>query len=120
MRHLPILLLLLLPLVGCMAPSDTGPASTVAATRPDPDRILERDGWELRLWYRNRGTRSEGQHGILSFAGREIPPAPLGTERETALGRMKYYEEEPGGMPWAKTGWNFADEAKILPSWARE
>lgn len=77
--------------------------------------------WELRILYRARGTRSEGSHGVLYRNGEIVEPHHLGEFVDTGLGKLKYYAhlEEPH-LPWATTGWHFADRSLILPSSAKE
>ncbi len=88
--------------------------------RPDRRVMSDNEAWELRVWYRAKGTRSEGQHGVLRFEGRELEPPEIGAERDTGLGRMRYYGPRSGPlgdrMPWTPTGWNYADPTKMKPS----
>jgi hypothetical protein len=74
--------------------------------------------WVLNIYYRLRGSKSEGQHGVLFHKGVLIEPHQVGEVIDTDLGRMRYYRRlEDVAMPWEPTGWNFADENRILPSW---
>lgn len=83
-----------------------------------PDKIIKEGSWELRVFYRNKGTRSERQHGILLYEGKPVEATVVGEKRNTPLGLMKYYgPENSKGVPWAPTGWNFADKRTIKPSW---
>ena len=82
-----------------------------------PRSIVSGD-WTLNIYFRYRGSKSEGQHGILFHNGELIEPQIVGEVIDTDLGRMKYYcRLEDMKVPWEPTGWNFADEDKILPSW---
>ncbi|GJM42661.1 MAG: hypothetical protein DHS20C20_29430 [Ardenticatenaceae bacterium] len=71
----------------------------------------------MHITYANAGTRSEGQHGELSHNGRSIQPTHEGQERDTPLGRLKYYlHPDKATLPFAITGWNFANRKRIRPS----
>ena len=81
-------------------------------------RIFASGDWVLNIYYRLRGSRSEGQHGVLFHHGKPVEPHHVGEVIETDLGKMKYYcRLEEMSVTWEPTGWNFADENKILPSW---
>ncbi|MBJ6610567.1 MAG: hypothetical protein JG718_09435 [Candidatus Thiothrix moscowensis] len=79
------------------------------------DKVLRAEGWELQIWYRAKGSRSEGQHGVLLQGGKAIKGKSTGEELETALGKMKFYGEVPTVM-WEPSGWHFADKTLIKPS----
>ena len=96
--------------------SSVGTGLPDVSTRPDRRVISDSGAWELRVWYRAKGTRSEGQHGALLFEGRELETPEIGTARDTGLGRMTYYGPQGERMPWMPTGWNYADPAKMKPS----
>ena len=84
----------------------------------DPDKTLKKGSWELQIFYRNKGTRSEGQHGVLLYYDKPVQGTVVGEEKDTELGRMEYYgPENEKQVPWAPTGWNFADKGNIKPSW---
>jgi len=87
----------------------------VSARQP---RTIASGDWTLQIYFRNRGTRSEGQHGVLLHKDKPVEPPAVGAVIETDLGQMQYYGQPAGvQIPWGNTGWNFADEEKILPSW---
>lgn len=89
--------------------------AAASARRP---RSLVRGDWTLNIYFRNQGTRSEGQHGILLHNNKAVEPREVDEVIDTDLGQMKYYGRLEGvHVPWENTGWNFADEEKILPSW---
>lgn len=79
------------------------------------DKILRAEGWELQIWYRAKGSRSEGQHGVLFHEGNMVKGVTVAEEMETALGKMKYYGSTPAVM-WEPSGWHFADKSLIKPS----
>ncbi|HOU13247.1 MAG TPA: hypothetical protein PKZ84_09015 [Anaerolineae bacterium] len=88
----------------------------VSARQP---RTIASGDWTLQIYFRNRGTRSEGQHGVLLHKGKPVESPAVGVVIETDLGQMRYYGQPEGvQVPWGNTGWNFADEEKILPSWS--
>jgi hypothetical protein len=84
-------------------------------------RYYKAGDWELYVFFTNRGTKSEGQFGVLLQNGSKYPPAVSSEseEIETELGKMKYYGLEmkfdalDSRVPWAPTGWLFADASKI-------
>ena len=73
---------------------------------PKPDTILKQGDWELRLSYHAVGTRSEYQDGTLMYKGKQIGVKELGEEKETDLGRVKYYGERPWMISASRTGWH--------------
>ena len=81
----------------------------LAAERPD--RILKKGGWELQIFYRFAGTRSEGQYGKLLHDGKLVA-GKEGQELQTDLGTLKYYGEKAVHL-WLPTGWNFKDPDTI-------
>ncbi|MCP4417686.1 MAG: hypothetical protein GY805_13770 [Chloroflexi bacterium] len=84
------------------------------------ERITQKNGWTLKVSFRNAGTRSEGQHGELSQNGRSLIPDHEGQELDTPLGRMKYHlHPENANLPFAITGWNYANPKLVRPSWFR-
>lgn len=105
-------------LPGCGSPAERDAPRPVELAQPD--RVITEGRWELRIWYRQRGSRSEGQHGVLLRDGVPVEAARSGEVRDTSLGKMRYYAPTDGDMPWAKTGWNFADPDGIPPSWEVE
>jgi len=80
-----------------------------------PDFIYKKKGWELRIWYTLKGSRSEGIFGKLYHNGKEIPPKIKNEELQTPLGTLRY---ETSNMLWGSHGWIFADADKVPPpSW---
>lgn len=103
-----------------MAACANGVSEVVSGGERMPDKVLVQGEWELRIFYRNQGTRSEGQHGALLFEGKEVEAGSVGEEKDTDLGRMRYYgPESEVSVPWAPSGWNFSDPGKIPPSWQK-
>lgn len=122
------------PRVVVMLKTKKGPVQDIAFSTRQPERVLQllqeavsarrprtiaSGDWTLNIYFRNRGTRSEGQHGVLLHKGKPVEPPAIGAVIETDLGQMRYYGQPAGvQVPWGNTGWNFADEEKILPSWS--
>lgn len=80
-------------------------------------RFYKAGDWELYVFFTNKGTKSEGQFGVLLQNGNMYPPvSPENEGIETELGKMKYYSLD-SQVPWAPTGWLFADKSKIPNSW---
>jgi hypothetical protein len=79
------------------------------------EKVLRAGAWELQIWYRAKGTRSEGQHGVLLRDGKIVKGSTVGEEMDTALGKMKYYGTQPGVL-WNPSGWHFADKGLIKPA----
>jgi hypothetical protein len=75
--------------------------------------VLREGGWELRITYRHKGTRSEGQDGVLLHGGKMVEGRNEGEVLATPLGEMKYYGARGARKAWEASGWNFADESKI-------
>jgi hypothetical protein len=110
--------LIFLLLMGCAAGAKISTKDVAPTYSIDPQKVVRNGDWELRVWYRLMGSRSEGQHGALYFQGSEVSSTLVGAERETSLGRMKYYGWDPSARPWQPSGWNYADAARIKPSWS--
>jgi hypothetical protein len=118
MRLLQILgiFALLVVTAACVSGFNQAPASE----QRTPDKVLSQGKWELQIFYRNQGTRSEGQHGVLVYQGKVVEAGSVGEEKETDLGRMRYYgPESEVAVPWASSGWNFSERGKIAPSWQK-
>lgn len=85
------------------------------------DRLYRSGEWELRIVYKARGSKSEGPHGVLYKDGEIVEPLHVGEVISTDLGMLKYYSHLEETRPsWEITGWNFADQTLILPSWVKE
>ena len=108
-------LVLIAPL--CIAePAPVLPGEGVGVDMSQPaEKILRAEAWELQIWYRAKGSRSEGQHGVLLHDGDAVKGSTVGEEMDTALGKMKYYGTRPGVL-WNPSGWHFADKSLIKPS----
>lgn len=79
-----------------------------SGTETTPGNIYQKGDWTLFVYYRNRGTRSQGQHGILIHNGQEVLPKQPGEIIQTDLGELKYYKTpEEISVLWDMTGWNF-------------
>lgn len=77
------------------------------------DKVIKKDGWELHITYRAKGTRSEGRNGRLFFNSKEIIGQKQGELISTPLGEIKYFQDESKiEHLWDTSGWNFADSSK--------
>ncbi|HEX3028098.1 MAG TPA: hypothetical protein VHT34_02055 [Clostridia bacterium] len=94
----------------------------VAAIYPDNHYSEKKGDWFLRVYYRVKGTRSEGTQGFLFFQEKPITGKHVGEELETDLGLMKYYGEFSKDVIhlWDPSGWNYADRTLIKSSLKRE
>lgn len=75
-------------------------------------RVFKKGKWDLYVFFNNRGTKMEGQFGVLVEDGNMVGPAEKGAQMDTELGKMKYYGLEKA-QPWDTTGWHFADKSPI-------
>jgi hypothetical protein len=81
------------------------------------DRLYSEGPWQLKIIYKERGTKSEGPHGVLYRDGEIVDPLQPGEMIDTDLGTLKYYAPLTETQPsWAVTGWHFADQNLILSS----
>ena len=72
--------------------------------------VAKRGDWELHVFYRSRGTKSEGRHGVLVHKGNVVLGGQTGETLQTDLGPMKYFGRTPEN-PWSTTGWYFANRS---------
>lgn len=97
-----------LPQPPAFLPEQVGNA-LFSGTETTPGNIYQKGRWTLFIYYRNRGTRSQGQHGILIHDGQEVQPKQPGEIIQTPLGELKYYKDPAEtAFLWDMTGWNFA------------
>jgi hypothetical protein len=83
-----------------------------------PDQVYEKGDWTLEITYRQKGTMSEGSHGVLKLKGEEVEPESVGQVLDTTLGKIKYYQHpEDAGWTFTVTGWHFARRSRIKQSW---
>lgn len=79
--------------------------------------IYQADVWRLNITYLHKGTKSEGQNGVLYKYGNEVKTPKMDTLMETSIGTLKYYgKRTAANHPWDVTGWNFADKSLIKNS----
>ena len=87
-------------------------------TQAMPDKSFVSGTWTLHIYYRARGSKSEGQHGVLLHDGQAVEPRQVGELIETDLGTLRYYRRlEDMTALFELTGWNFMDANRIRPSW---
>ena len=83
----------------------------------EPDRVFKKGDWELQISYSAKGTKSEGQYGVLFYKDEKIKGTKKGETRSTDLGELKYYgSPDQREQLWHNTGWNFSDTSKIMHS----
>ena len=79
-----------------------------SGTETTPGNTYQQGGWMLVIYYRNRGSRSQGQHGVLFKDGVEVKPRQVGEILQTDLGDLKYVmHPEDMTFLWDITGWVF-------------
>lgn len=99
-----------------VAPVATAPVVATPAPQWNGDRLVyATNGWALTITYLNKGTRSEGQNGVLERDGQPVPAEAKDAQLETPLGTLKYYGTERPTL-WSVSGWNFADRKLIKGS----
>jgi len=67
-----------------------------------PDRIVQKDGWVLKIWVTAKGTRSEGHVSHLYHNGSEVCPVNGKIEIVTPLGKLHYVDAP---YRWGWHGW---------------
>ncbi|WP_433745149.1 hypothetical protein [Paenibacillus amylolyticus] len=77
----------------------------------NPGYMDKKGDWELKIYYRAKGTRSEGQHGLLFHKGKWVSADHVGELKETDLGLMKYYGEwgKDVDVLFQPSGWNYSN-----------
>ena len=80
-----------------------------------PDFIYKKKGWELKIWYTAKGSRSEGTFGKLYHNGKEVRLEKEGETCQTPFGELHFITS---GFLWGAHGWTFTEEDQIPPpSW---
>lgn len=86
---------------------DSGDARDQFSGRPD--WVYQASDWVLNLYITQKGTRSQGSHGILVFEGDEVRGEP-GEVRALPIGKVEYNGPEEGrSQLWDNTGWQMVD-----------
>jgi len=100
MVRLSLGLLLLSFLIGCASQTLTPPPGY-----GEPDEVLQEEGWALLIYRTQKGTRSEGRHGVLLHDNQEVQ-GERGQHLETPLGTLTYHgAREEAAHLWDTTGW---------------
>jgi hypothetical protein len=74
--------------------------------------VYQKDVWKLDIKYLKKGTKNEGQDGVLYKSGKAVKAKQVDEVIETSIGTLKYYGKRTSvNNPWAVTGWNFAGGA---------
>jgi len=103
----------------CIAWVGTLTGAPIAVQKPDI--IRKGKECELRVWYFNKGTRSEGLHGELLIAGEMIAGKKQGDSVSCDLGEFIWHgTSEDRKLPFARSGWLPKDLSGIYPSWKTE
>jgi len=99
-------------------PADAPAAAVVTPPLPywDGDNcVYETNSWKLTVTYLQKGTRSEGQQGVLERDGQKVELDVVGAQLDTPLGTLKNYGPERPSL-WSISGWNFADRKLVKSS----
>ncbi len=92
--------LLVTLLVGCTSQTVTPPPRY-----GQPDEILQEKGWALLIYHTQKGTRSEGRHGVLLHDNQEVEGTP-GQHLQTPLGTLTHHgTQDQAAHLWDTTGW---------------
>lgn len=87
-----------------------------------PERIYEKEGWQLVVFVTNKGSRSQGIHGDLYYNGQKVD-GKRGQTLTTPLGEIFYHgsEMERANL-WDTTGWTISGKSGFftLPTPASE
>lgn len=97
------------------AEPNPGPGNEPTFQWEGDDAVYRQGDWELRITYLQRGTRSEGQVGVLRREGALVEPDLDAEVVRTSLGLLKHYGDDRPVL-WAVSGWNFADQREIKRS----
>jgi len=73
----------------------------------EPDKLISKDNWVLKIWINSKGSRSEGRYSYLYHKNKEVCPNDIKKEIDTPLGSLKYIENR---YRWGWHGWKL--EAK--------
>jgi len=95
----------------------------------DP-KIYKEGDWELRIYYLQKGTGSEGMNGDLLFQGKRLVPVVWPRYIQTPFGGVTFFPShkhlaERLDIPNIVIGWTFRDFSKIPwttsspPAWAQ-
>ncbi len=68
----------------------------------DPDKILQKNSWVLKIWITAKGTRSEGRIGRLYHNKKEVCPKDGEKQINTPLGKLIYQNPQ---YLWGWHGW---------------
>jgi predicted secreted protein len=98
------------------APAGEAPSAASTTIQWEGDEAVYRfEPWEMRITYLNKGTRSEGQRGILKRSGQLVEPDETNLPVETPFGMVKHYGAERP-QEWSVSGWNFSERRSIKRS----
>ncbi len=73
------------------------------------DWIYQASDWVLNLYITQKGTRSQGSHGVLIFEGNEVTGTP-GELRALPIGTVQYHGPAEARVNlWDDSGWQMVD-----------
>lgn len=83
--------------------------SSKHARMGNPDTVYAASDWVLNIYLTQKGTRSQGSHGSLSFKGKEISGKP-GEIKKIPIGTVEYTgsAHEKSNL-WDASGWKMKD-----------
>jgi hypothetical protein len=85
------------------------------AAPPFGEPLVMRSGdWEYRVFYKDKGRKSEGLDGHLSFQGKPVPVSVVPEYIETPFGEMTFFPSPKTlDRPGIAMGWTLRDYDKI-------
>jgi len=92
-----------------------GSTTLVATWESDKVCVYKKGEWTLKVEYLHKGSRSEGQSGVLLRGDKPVTGKEKGDVLETSLGKRKHYGTERK-VRGGRTGWNFADRRQVKRS----
>ena len=73
------------------------------------DWVYQASGWVLNLYISQKGSRSQGSHGVLLFEGKQVKGSP-GEIRALPMGTVEYNGSlESRAHLWDNSGWQMKD-----------
>ncbi|MDK2967447.1 MULTISPECIES: hypothetical protein [Lacrimispora] len=84
-----------------------------------PYYTISKDKWELQIYYRAIGKKSEGPNGLLFYMNMPVSGLSINDVMDTSIGKIKYYGkyQEGGKYLWEPTGFNYSNSEYVLNSW---
>jgi hypothetical protein len=93
-------------------------AGSAAPPTRQPDIAKSGEGCEFRVWYLEKGTRSEGIHGTLVVGGKALAGNKTGETVTCSLGDFVWHGDwDSRRQAWAASGWLPKALGEIYPSY---